>query len=307
MNVNNVFVTGYSLDLIGSSSQFDFDSVIEQLKVFFDSVPKYNNLEVCQDYLEYDLGGETLDDIFFEIAGLKHPIYTEMLREIAHLTKGKKKGNYTDVVLDCADYGEAWKNEFISFYGQGKVIPNIHVDLVVSDAPCLYSLNYKNLGSHPISEMSFTKRAKLMYSNISYHRDFHLTLSTVKSGDFKLYAVEFARSLEALHNAFPKLTNNGHYKPDLEIIKAESGISGRTMGCTVQGSNKLALKRDFDITTLDGDISKHKGLNCEYHLKLNFDNNGRKLNDGFYNRAYFGLPLINGTKYIALMHLGKHL
>jgi len=307
VNVNNIFVSSYSLNLSGSSSFADFEAEVEQLASFFANAASYNNVELCQDFLEYDLGGETLDDILFEISGYNDPIYTEMLKEISFLTKGKKKGTYSNIALSSSGYGEVWNGEFIGYYGQGKPIPNVHTNLVVNCASSLYALNYKNLGEYPTNEASFINRSKLMFSNISYHENIQSTLSTVKSGNFALYSVEFARTLEALHNAFPKLTNKGHYKPDLEIIKAESGISGRTMDCTVQGSDKSALKQDFDIITLSGDVSKHKKLNCEFHLKINFDNQGRKLTNGFYNRAYFGLPLINGKKYIALLHLGKHL
>lgn len=307
VNVNNVFVTGYSFNLSGSNSYKEYLSALDDLGSFIDAIPKYNKLEFCQDFLTYDLGGESFDDIIYEVSNYNNPLYTEMIKELNELTRGKKKGACTDVVISSSGYGIAWNGEFISYYGQGKLIPGVHADLVVDCPSTLYSLNYKNLGDYPINERSFSERAKLMYSNISYHKDFHSTLATVKSGNFKLYSVEFARTLEALHNAFPKLTSQGHYGPDLNIIKTETGISGRTMDCTVQGSNKSALKKDFSIETLDGNVSVHKNLNCEYHLKVNFDNNGRKLQSGFYNRAYFGLPLINETKYIALMHLGKHL
>ncbi|MFH0270564.1 hypothetical protein [Vibrio jasicida] len=307
MNVNNVFVTGYSFNLSSSSSYIEYQSALDDLDSFIGIIPKYNNLEFCQDFLTYDLGGESFDDILYEVSNYNDPLYTEMIKELNELTQGKKKGAFTDVVISCSGYGTVWNGEFISYYGQGKLIPNVHADLVVDCQSSLYALNYKNLGYYPISENSFAERAQLIFNNISYHKDFHLTLATVKSGNFKLYSVEFARTLETLHNAFPKLTSRGHYEPDLNIIKTESGISGRTMDCTVQGSNKSALKKDFSIKTLDGNISVHNNLNCEYHLKVNFDNNGRKLQSGFYNRAYFGLPLISGTKYIALMHLGKHL
>ncbi|NOI27847.1 hypothetical protein [Vibrio coralliilyticus] len=307
MNVNNVFVTGYSLNLSSFSSYSDYQVELLKLDSFVDSIPNYNNLDFCQDFLEYDLGGESLDDILYEVSGFNDPKYTEMLKEISFLSKGKKNGNYTNAVMASADIGQVWNNEFISFYSQGKTIPNISPGLIVDSLTSLYRLNYSNLSNLPISEESFTNRAKLMFSNISYHAGFESTLSTVKSGNFRLYSVEFTRALEALHNAFPKLTNKGNNQDDLVIISNEAAKSGRSMSCTVQGSNKLALKKNFDLETQDGKIKSFINLNCEYHLKINFDNNGNKLQSGFYNRAYFGLPLINGKKYIALLHLGKHL
>lgn len=139
--------------------------------------------------------------------------------------------------------------------------------------------------------------------------DFETTLSTVKSGDFKKYSVEFTRALSALHNAFPNLTDNGHNPPDLTKIMEESANAGRTMKCTPQGDSKNNLFYDFTIVDSNGKIHEIQKLNCEYHLKLNFDNQGEKIPKGakMNNRAYFGLPLIDGIKYIALAHLGGHL
>jgi hypothetical protein len=100
---------------------------------------------------------------------------------------------------------------------------------------------------------------------------------------------------------FYRLSNQGHNAPDMDIIKQVSGELGRTMSCTVQGKNKEGLFYDFDLP------NRHKGpINYEYHLKINFDNNGNKVNRLNFNRAYFGLRLINGKKYITLAHLGCH-
>lgn len=307
MIVNNVFVTGYSLDIIGTSLYSDFDGALDKLDDFICETPTYNNIEVCSDFLTYKFGVETLQDLLYEIAEYSDPLYTEMLKELNHVIKDNKAGTDTEVALSSSGLGLAWKGGFIGYYSQGKTIPTVDVKLIIDDSSALAELNYRNLEDFPINEKSFSDRSKLIFNNITFHKDFSSTLSTVKSGDFKLYSVEFTRAMKTLHNAFPKLTNKGHNPPDLITIRDESHKAGRTMGCTVQGKNKKYLcDKDFEVDTLDGSTHKISNLNCEFHLKVNYDNSGKKLAGKFYNRAYFGLPLIKGKKYIALLHLGKH-
>ncbi|EKO3407992.1 hypothetical protein R1U54_000182 [Vibrio fluvialis] len=307
MNVANIFITGYSLNLTEISTEEDFNDALDQLENFFENGATYNNVEVCNDYLTYDLGGETLRDLIYEISGFSDPQYTELLKELSYVVRGKVQNTLSDVALASSGAGPVWNGEFIGFYSQGKIIPLVLNELIVTNSDSLFELNYKNLGVYPISEKSFSDRAQLIFDNISYHHNFESTLSTVVSGDFKSYSIEFARSLKILHDSFPKLTSKGHNPPDLDIIRCESGIAGRAMDCTVQGSNKALLcNKSFDIKLIDGKQHHIASLNCEYHLKINHDNNGKRLSKRFYNRAYFGLPLINGKKYIALYHLGKH-
>ena len=157
-----------------------------------------------------------------------------------------------------------------------------------------------------MSEDQFTVRAKMLFSNVDFHESFEETLSTVNSGNFKTYSIEFVRAMHALHNAVPKLSQTGHNPPDLITIKNETGLLGRTMACTPQGRNKSALYYDFKYLNESEGVYKVIKINCEYHLKINFDNTGEKIHRDNYNRAYFGLPLIDGKKRIALAFLGKH-
>lgn len=307
MTVNNIFITGYSINITENSSQEQFGNALDMLENFLEESPSYNNLEVCNDFLFYRLGEDSLDDLMYIISQYSDPTYTEMLKSLNRIVKGRIKNTLCDTALSSSGLGLVWKGEFIGYYSQGKLLPNVLDKLVVNSASTLFELNYNNLAWYPIDADSFSKRAKAIFDNIDFHEDFPLTLLTVKSGDFRLYSVEFARSLKALHNAFPKLSNSGHNPPDLNIIREETALAGRTMDCTPQGAAKEELcNKDFIIKGIDGRNHSKKNLNCEYHLKINFDNSGTKLDRSLYNRAYFGLPLIDGKKYIALLHLGKH-
>lgn len=307
MNVNNIFITGYSINITENSSQAQFENALDMFEHFLAKSPSYNNLEVCNDFLSYRLGEESLDDLIYIISHFSDPTYTEMLKLLNRIVKGRVKNTLSDTALSSSGLGLVWKGEFIGYYSQGKSVPNVLDALVVNSTLALFELNYNNLALYPIDADSFSDRARAIFDNINFHKDFPSTLLTVKSGDFRLYSIEFARSLKALHNAFPKLSNSGHNPPDLNIIKEETSLAGRTMDCTPQGAAKKELcNKDFIIKGIDGRNHSKKNLNCEYHLKINFDNAGTKLHRSLYNRAYFGLPLIEGKKYIALLHLGKH-
>ncbi|HIF9202803.1 TPA: hypothetical protein ACX6QK_000092 [Photobacterium damselae] len=309
--MNNVFISGFSLDLTSASTLDDWDYVLDKLDDFLMKIKDYNRVQVLADCLEYRLDEESLDDIIFEISDMDEQLSVEMIKEFNQVIAKHKSHLHTETVISSSGVGPIYQGNFISFYIQKKYFPRINQDIQVDSSFDLDELNYNNLGLYPIDEDSFSSRAQLLFDNIKYHSNFSLTLSTVKNGDFKVYSVEFARALKTLNNAFPKLTNNGHNPPDLKIIMTESGIAGRVMSCTVQGRNKSGLcESDFNITIKDKDgrLVTHslKNLNCEYHLKINFDNRGVKVNPENYNRAYFGLPILEGKKYIALLHLGCH-
>ena len=242
---------------------------------------------------------------------MNEQLSAEMLRDFNMVISNFKSRIYTNTILASSGVGPVYNGSFISLYIQNKLLSAVNGIIQVKNSDELDKLNYYNLGNFPINEASFSSRAQMIFDDIKYHSDFVSTLSTVKNGNFKVYSIEFARALKTLNNAFSKLTNNGHNLPDLDIIKRESAAAGRTMSCTGQGKNKSGLcNSDFDIIITQEDKTNKmfelKKLNCEYHLKINFDNNGVKVHRNHYNRAYFGLPILDGKKYIALLHLGCH-
>lgn len=308
MIINNTFLIGNFLGVQSTSTYNDFCTALSLSNDFLSLVPSYNKVSLCSDFLKYDFGGETLDDIIFEIAKFDDLVYAEMLKELNNTIQFYKGSHETcDLIIASLGVGPCFRNNFISAYLKGNIAYNLEQAVVVRCFNELRELDISNLKNYPIDEKSFTERAKLLFCNINFHDDFEATLSTVKSGDFKLYSIEFTRALLSLHNAVPKLSNTGNNQKDLITIRNETAVAGRTMGCTVQGSNKEGLcNKSFKIHDHQGDVHSLTNLNCEYHLKIDFDNTGNKLNRDLYNRAYFGLPLLAGKKHIALLHLGKH-
>ncbi len=309
MIINNTFLIGNFLGVLSTSTYNDFGNALSLSDEFLGLVPSYNKVSLCSDFLKYDLAGETLDDIIYEIAKFDDLVYAEMLKDLNSTVQSHKGSHETcELIVASLGAGPCFRNSFISVYLQGNSTANaFEQSIIVRCSNELRELNISNLENYPMSEKKFTERAKLLFCNINFHDDFETTLSTVKSGDFKLYSIEFTRALRSLHNAVPNLSDTGNNQQDLITIRNETAIAGRTMGCTVQGSNKQGLcNKSFDIYDHQGNLHSLKNLNCEYHLKIDFDNTGSKLNHDLYNRAYFGLPLLAGKKYIALLHLGKH-
>lgn len=309
--MTNVFVSAFSFSFTITDSFDDVDISFEELEDLIKSVPKYNNIKVTKDLLDYVINGDNLDDILYEISNYSDSEYGVYLSELERIISSFKSALYTDEVVGYAISGLSYLGDFVAYYDESNRWLNVPDKLKISNSQELFDLNYNNLGEFPIDNVSFSTRAQLMFYNIDFHPDFKDTLLTVKNGDFKAYSIEFVRALRALHDAMPKFTAKGHNPPDLAIIASESAILGRKMGCSFQGKNKKNLKYNFTIKGDDGVDYSLMDLNCEYHLKINYDNNGKRIAEKhkglkMYNRAYFGLPLLAGKKRIALAFLGCH-
>jgi hypothetical protein len=304
--MNEILISSYSFDISNSSDITSIENSINHVINFIDSVPAYNDISVTKDILQFKMGEETLDDILFEAAGMQNDIYQHYLNEFEKSISSNKSNIATEEVLETVNEGPCFRGGFASVYYQTQQWPSIQATIHVSSQSNVYELNCLNLERYPLSNINFTARAELLFNNINFHSKFSETLLTVKSGKFEDYTVEFVRAIRALHNAVPKLTARGHNPPDLLTISSESGILGRTMSCTPQGKNKSGLNYSFDIYLEKEGKFEEVNMSCEYHLKINFDNTGEKINSDFYNRAYFGLPLIEGRKRITLAFMGKH-
>ncbi|MDX2370946.1 MAG: hypothetical protein QNK36_21505 [Colwellia sp.] len=304
--MNNIFISCFSFGISGTSDLTLINASLKQFSDFIGSIPKYNKIAITKDFLTFKNGDETFKDIIFEACDMQRDSYEHYLRKLEKIMSSNKSDITTDeVIMTCAE-GPIFRGNFASVYFQVDHWPNISEAVHVSSSSNLYELNCQNLERYPISNSNFSERAEVLFSNVIFHPKFSETITTVKTGNFEDYSVEFVIALRALHNAVPLLTDKGHNPPDLTIIKTETGKLGRTMDCSPQGPNKNGLYYDFKIFKDEKDNFKKKKINCEYHLKINFDNTGEKLNKDYYNRAYFGLPLIDGKKRIVLAFMGKH-
>jgi hypothetical protein len=304
--MNNIFISSHSFSIKSDSSLEDLDESIDKLKDLISSCSNYDNIVINNDILDYKFGNGTLDDILYEISEMRDDIYQIYLNDIER-TISKYKSNISTIeLMSFIDDAPCFNGDFASVYYQDLPWPDIDSNLQIRNHTETYQLNCNNLSKHPISNENFTKRAQQLFHNVKFHDDFKNTLLTVKSGDFKAYSIEFTRAIHALHNAVPNFTFTGHNPPDLKRIRHETFLLGRTMDCTPQGKNKTDLYYNFSYIDEADSVRKNINVSCEYHLKVNFDNTGKKIHRELFNRAYFGLPMINGKKCIFLAFLGKH-
>ncbi|WP_148207838.1 hypothetical protein [Methylotenera mobilis] len=273
------------------------------LNQFLLSVPDYNNKIVNSDILEYSLNSLSLQEILFQISNSSSPEYAELLKEFYNVISRFQSDITTAAAIE--ESNQADPGNFFSFYTQGIIIPGVSHNIHVDSNNKLYELNYQNLHNYPIEASSFVKRAKLLFKNLSFHKDIHIHLAQTKNGGLNSFSKEFARALLALHNVMPHLSTGGT-EADLILIRQETSKTGNSMDCTRQGSNKKGLVVDFEVTDVNKNTHEISNLNCEFHLKIDFNNAGKRVPPGQYKRVYFGLPIIQNKRYIALLRLGDH-
>ena len=148
----------------------------------------------------------------------------------------------------------------------------------------------------------------MIFDNLEFHPDISDTLKTIKSETFKEHTFQIVQGLQTLkysQDTLPPSTSNN----DADLIKISewsSKFGVTSLSCTKQGKNKP--KYDFCL----GNIRKNTPINCEFHLKLNFNNSGIKIEERddsgrMYNRLYFGIHMHHGIKKLLVAHIGKHL
>lgn len=180
----------------------------------------------------------------------------------------------------------------------------------------LNSFNFKN---GLTTQKQFTDNAIKTYEHIQFHENFEAKLNTIKRGTFTDYLSEFSHALNTLNQAYFAISKDENKNNDdliiISTLSEQQNLKGRRLACTHQAKNKPFFdfpnlqKPQIQISPNDNKITVYpkERVNCEYHLKLNFDDQGIKLaND--YNRAYFGLKYCDITKrkYIKLTYIGEH-
>ena len=165
--MTNVFISALSFSLTNASAFDDIDRSFEDLQEFIELSPKYNNIEVVKDLLEYKVDAENnLEDILYVISNYSDPEHTAYLNELDKIISTSKSNLYTDEVITYATAGQVFRGDFVSYYDQNNVWPGIPSNFKVCNEDELFQLNYGNLGNHPIDAVSFSDRSQLMFNNI---------------------------------------------------------------------------------------------------------------------------------------------
>lgn len=303
--INNVYISSYALAIKNTDSRSEFDAALKSLHEFLVGVPDYNKRKVNSDILEHSINGKPLHEILLQISNNSSPEYAELLKEFHNVISKFLSDITTTTAIQESSNANPKAGDFFAFYTQGINITGVSQSIHVDSTDKLYQLNYKNLQTYPIDAINFVTRAKLLFKNLSFHKDIHIHLAQTKNGGVDSFSMEFARALLALHNAMPNLSTGGT-EADLILIRQETSKTGNSIDCTRQGSNKEGLVVDFEVTDVSNKTHKISSLNCEFHLKIDFNNSGKKVPSGQYKRVYFGLPIIQNKRYIALLRLGDH-
>lgn len=155
------------------------------------------------------------------------------------------------------------------------------------------------------NKSDFVQKSQNNYDNISFHKDIGETLDTMQQSTYKDCRVIISDSLNTLNQCYhfiSKCPNSN--QEDLNFISEYTATIGKKLSCTRQGSNK----RKFDFPIDDSKDSATESVNCEYHLKINWDDKGIKLTSKNLIRIYFALKYDDKSerKKIKVAYIGKH-
>jgi len=305
MNASISFGSAYSFpDLI------DYDHIeciIGELKKSIESFnfSKNNEIEFSIDLFEFKINGASLEDRLLK-ATSDFMVAITFLNEIEKII-GKNKSSYRDTPTMQEEIASQNFNEmpYKYTYAQGGTWIPISRKFEVACYSDVCNLNSENFKVGVIDIISFVKKAKKVYEHIEFHKDISGTLKKIKYGTIINYIGVFSHALNTLNQAYHKISKDPtKNEEDLILISAISGTLGHTLACSREAKNK----HHFEFPK-DGSPTESENINCEYHLKINFDDSGIKLSSQNFNRAYFGLKWSTqkNRKEIKLAHLGPHL
>jgi hypothetical protein len=289
----------------------DYDQImdiVKTLEVAISSfnVSKHNSIEFATDLFDLKINGQSLEDCLLNatndygvLSSLLHDIQkciggnTSTYRNTLSMTQEIATQNYLELPYKHPyTQGGAW----IPLAGNPSYVRS-YADV------CNHNSRYFKNGI--TNTLEFTKKAELVYEHIEFHCDLAKTLDTIRLGNFSDYFDIFSHALNTLNQAYHAISNNpAANEDDLVVIREVSGRLGRTLDCTREAKKK----HTFNFPKNDNS-HENEPINCEYHLKLNFDDKGNRLSGKYYNRAYFSLKSYptEERKKIKLAHLGAHL
>jgi hypothetical protein len=309
MDVSITYGSAYSFMHLTSTSLFeDVLSEIDKLKsifVLFD-LSKNNKISFSNDYSDFNIHGKSLEDHFLELTN-DSSAAVFLLDQLEKIIGDKKTYLGTVEIESIVEQNE--NNSFLYSYPFTLKFPWLNLDgkKYIYDYFDVCNLNSFNFKSGIDSRGSFTIKAIDTYEHVQFSDVFEEKLKTIRNGSFINYLNEFSHALNVLNQAFFKVSNDDSKNEDdlntiSELSKSEA-LNGRGLDCTRQGANKP----NFTFPKIEDPKSTEK-VNCEYHLKLDYNDDGERLNSNDYVRVYFGLKYndIYKRKYIRLAYIGEH-
>lgn len=308
---SNIYICRYTCSSLSTHSGYDdIVSLTNKLAYIVSEYAYSKNISIkcAKDFLEYkDTNDETsLEEVLLEIAQQDLSIfslyYSMFEQAISHV-----KSNIPSSVLTNSLTTQK-KNSFPRNYAlviDEALWPGIIDDAHTSSWRDTLKKNSTFIALNNKDKDDFISLSIKNYDNLIFHEDISNTLDTIMRGTYKDYKFIISDSLNALnqsYNFISKSPNNN--QEDLNIISDYTGKIGKKLSCTRQGANKPM----FNFPSDDPKSGDYEEVNCEYHLKINWNDKGIRLSSKDYIRIYFALKFnaLCGHKKIKVAYIGKH-
>lgn len=308
---SNVYITSHTfLSLYSNPNEEHLLNFLNELDLILKEYKNSSNISLycASDLLEYPCGVDntTLSDVILEMSGNDSLLLGFYLDSIEKSVSSIKSNIPSEPLLNKLNKPvEHFPRGYLLDFKQGF---DVEFDDSLKTKNWFDTLNKNSkyiIEKHRGKEQ-FIKWSKENYNNIDFHSDVLATLDTIISGTYYDFKVLISDSLNALNQASYILSADPQQNErDLDKIMEYTAKIGRRLTCTRQGSNKPKFSFSLDA----GNDKATEIINCEYHLKINWNDKGIRLVKENYVRIYFGMRFYShlSQKKIKVAHIGKHL
>lgn len=308
---SNIYICRYTCSSLSIQSDYDdIVSLTEKLAYIISEYSYSKNISVkcAKDFLDFKYSSNILsiEEILFEIAKEDLSIFTlyyAMFEQaISHV-----KSNISSYALSNL-LNKQQNNTFPRNYAltiDESVWPDILEVMHTSNWRDTLKKNSIFIALNNKNKDDFILLSIQNYDNLVFHENISDTLDTILEGTYSDYKFIISDSLNALNQSYHFISKSPNSnQDDLNIISECTGKIGKKLSCTRQGANKPT----FYFPSDDSKSEKSEIVNCEYHLKINWNDKGIRLSSKHYIRIYFALKYndLFGQKKIKIAYIGKH-
>lgn len=308
---SNIYISRYTCSSLSVQSGYD-DIVLltEKLASIISEYTYSKNISVmcAKDFLDFKYSNDepSIEEILFEIAqqdfSLFSLYYSMFEQAISHV-----KSNISSCVLSnllTKQQSNAFPQNYALVIDEG-LWPDIIDVMHTSNWRDTLKKNSTFIALHNKDKNDFISLSIKNYDNLVFHEKISNTLDTILNGTYWDYKFIISDALNALNQSYNFISNSpNNNQDDLNIISDFTGKIGKKLSCSRQGSNKPMFKFPSD----DAKTKEQEEVNCEYHLKINWNDRGVRLLSKDYIRIYFALKFnaSHGHKMIKVAYIGKH-
>ncbi|GKW14230.1 hypothetical protein PEC301937_01800 [Pectobacterium carotovorum subsp. carotovorum] len=306
---SNVYITRHTLGSLCSDNTYDdVIALITKLEYIVKEYKYSKNIHVqcANDILDCKFFGESLslEDILLEVAkddwSILTYFYSEFEKAIADIKTNIPSYVYYQI------FSKPTTNTFPRDYPltiDNTLWPQINIATHTCDWKDTLGKNSKFIAQYNKDKDDFIKLSVLNYDNLIFHQDIASTLDSIPKRTYKNFENIISDALNSLNQCYHFISKEPNKnEEDVDFISSYTATIGRKLSCSRQGRNKPV----FDFT-IKGTNDTEK-INCEYHLKINWDDTGKRLASSEVIRIYFSLKFDNllGQKKINVAHIGEH-